>query len=91
MKNRKFGIKIEITGITRNLTADSLAYTLGTTTFHSGGAYNEYRVQDSQYRTWKIVSDSSIKAQRKDGLNTVNQAKYHGAGRINLPPFLRPP
>lgn len=34
---------------------------------HVGGAYDEYMVRDTSNRKWKVVSDSSIIAQRKDG------------------------
>lgn len=49
-----------MTGLTRNRAARTIAEYLGTSATHVGGAYDAYAVRDTQGRTWKVVSDSSI-------------------------------
>ncbi len=68
MKTLNFGIEIELTGITRNTAAKTIAAYFGTReTTHEGRTYDTYTAKDNKGRTWKAVSDSSIKAQKKDG------------------------
>lgn len=67
MKTQKFGIEIELTGITRRDAAKIIAKHFGTTETYSGGTYRRYEVKDNQGRTWKLVSDSSITCELKDG------------------------
>lgn len=68
MKTLHFGIEMEMTGITRekaaNLTAGFFGTGRGT---YEGGAYDTYTALDNQGRTWKAMSDSSIRPQRKVG------------------------
>lgn len=68
MKNQKFGIEIEFTGMTRLQAARVIAKQLGTTERFDGGTYDAYSVTDNTNRKWKIVSDASIQA--TGGLNT---------------------
>lgn len=67
MRDQKFGIEIEMTGITRKIAASVIAAYFSKQAQHVGGAYDEYMVRDTSNRKWKVVSDSSIIAQRKDG------------------------
>lgn len=67
MRTQNFGIEIEMTGITRNRAAKTLASYFGTTATHVGGVYDSYTVKDTQDRTWKIVRDSSISEESRDG------------------------
>ena len=67
MRDQKFGIEIEMTGITRKMAASVIAAYFSKQAQHVGGAYDEYMVMDTSNRKWKVVSDSSIIAQRKDG------------------------
>lgn len=68
MKEQKFGVEIELTGITRAKAADVIAEYFGTTKSYDGGAYRAYSVKDRQGRTWKAMRDRSIDARTKDGL-----------------------
>lgn len=43
----------------------TIAQYLGTQATHVGGSYDAYAVRDSQGRTWKIVSDSSIREEAR--------------------------
>ena len=67
MKEQKFGVEIELTGITRAKAADVIAKYFGTTKTYDGGTYKAYSVEDRQGRTWKAMRDSSIDARAKDG------------------------
>ena len=68
MKTLKFGIEIELTGITRSTAAKTIAAYFGTReTNHEGGSYDTYTAKDSKGRKWKVMYDSSIKAEKKDG------------------------
>lgn len=71
MKEQRFGIEIEMTGITRKAAADIAAAYFGTTTNFDGTYYNTYSALDSQGRKWKFMSDSSISAQKKSGRQIV--------------------
>lgn len=46
--------------------AEALAALFGTEPRHNGGVYDAYEVDDRQGKTWKIVSDSSIRAIRRN-------------------------
>ena len=65
MKTQKFGIEIELTGITRKKAADVIAEYFGTEKFYIGTYYQTYGAKDHKGRTWKATFDSSIIAQRK--------------------------
>ena len=65
MRTQKFGIEIEMTGITRKETATVVAKFFNNLTYHSGGVYDEYHILDTKARTWKIVCDTSITPMRK--------------------------
>ncbi|MEG0580016.1 MAG: amidoligase family protein [Niameybacter sp.] len=72
MRTQMFGIEIEFTGITRKEAAECIKTQLGAEcSSHIGGTYDAYHVRDLKGRTWKIVSDSSIQAQKKQGLGMV--------------------
>jgi hypothetical protein len=70
MKTQTFGIEIEVTGITREEAAKAIAAYFGTETEYTGGAYNAYAVKDNTGRTWKLMSDSSIRAEARTGTAT---------------------
>ena len=67
IKNRKFGIEIEMTGITRCEAAKAIKKVLGGDIDHVGGTYDKYTVVDDKGRKWQIVFDSSIYARKKNG------------------------
>lgn len=49
-----------MTGITRAKAASIIAEHFGTSASHIGGCYDTYTAPDTEGRTWKLVSDSSI-------------------------------
>lgn len=73
MRSQRFGIEIEMTGITRAAAAKVIAGYFDTTATHVGGFYDSYAVRDDQERQWKVMSDASIRAQTRRG-NTNNSA-----------------
>jgi len=70
MKNQTFGIEIELTGVTREEAANTVADYFGTQAQYAGGAYDAYWVRDNTGRTWKLMSDSSIRAEARTGTAT---------------------
>ena len=68
MKNQTFGIEIELTGLTREKAAKVIAEYFGTRATY----ISSYEVKDNANRTWKIMYDSSIRAEVKRGTATNN-------------------
>lgn len=67
MKEQRFGIEIEMTGLTREAAAQVLSEYLGNPISRDGGYYGEYSVLDNESRRWKVMSDGSITCQKKEG------------------------
>lgn len=65
MKNTKFGVEVEFTGITRKQAAEVAADLFHSRVTHSGG-YDSYTTQDSRGRTWSFMRDASIVPLRKE-------------------------
>lgn len=65
MKTQKFGIEIELTGITRETAAAVIAEYFGTESCYAGTYYETYEATDRQGRIWKATYDSSIMAKKK--------------------------
>ena len=66
MKNQKFGVEIELTGITRRDAAKVIADYFETTSTYEGTGYNKYSVRDRYGRKWTAMYDSSIDARDKN-------------------------
>ena len=61
LKNQKFGVEVEMTGITREKAAKIVAEVLGTTPSHPDSTcYHTRIITDLAARKWKIMRDSSI-------------------------------
>ena len=71
MKQQRFGIEIELTGIARKRGAEIAAAYFGTQSYYEGTYYDTYVALDSQGREWKFMSDASIKPERKEGKSRV--------------------
>lgn len=68
LKNQKFGVEIEFTGITRRKAAGIVAKVLGCEVGSSAGSpYFTRTMVDSQGRGWKVMRDSSIEPMRSVG------------------------
>lgn len=80
LKNQRFGVEVEMTGITREKAAKLVAKVLGG--FVGNAEHNCYmtrKITDNQYRTWKVMRDSSIDPERNDGT-----ADYSDEYRVEL-------
>lgn len=77
MLEKRFGIEIEMTGLTREQAADVVAQTIGGTKRYEGGFYGKWEVTQPDGRKWSIVSDASIRTRRKvRGENTSASRDY---------------
>ena len=86
MRDLRYGIEIEMTGLSRGKAAETLAGFFGTRAEHTGGSYDAYAVRDAQDRVWKLVSDGSIQAQKKvRGQTVYADSTYSGTSRILWP------
>lgn len=61
MKNQRFGIEIEMTGLTRKRASEIIALHFNSRSVREGGWYDVYTVKDDQGRKWKVVRDGSIR------------------------------
>ena len=76
MLDTRFGIEIEMTGITRKKAAETLAGFFGTEAEYAGTSYETYTVKDRDGRTWKLMRDGSIRCQltNKRGISDFTAA-----------------
>ena len=63
MKSQKFGIEIEMTGISRRTAAKTIAEYFNTRIIEDHDGYDTIRIPDNRGRYWKIVRDVSIREQ----------------------------
>ncbi len=73
LKDQRFGIEIECTGITRGDAARIAGEYFGRSCSYIGGTYGAHATLDGQGRQWRFVHDGSIRPERKVGGRT------HGA------------
>ncbi len=69
MLNSKFGIEIELTGITRNQAAKIVAEHFEGSIQKLGGYYDKYQITAADGRKWIIMSDASIHKQKNENGN----------------------
>lgn len=67
MKTQRFGVEIELTGISRKDAAKVIADYFGTRSAYEGTVYGIYTILDNRSRKWTAMNDSSIDARDKDG------------------------
>ena len=72
MFNTKFGIEIEFTGLTRNAAAKVVANHLNVTFQNVGDYYDKKVITAPDGRTWTVMFDSSIVAQKKENGRKVH-------------------
>jgi hypothetical protein len=65
MTETKYGIEIEMTGITRKQAAQVASGVIGGAIRREGGNYDTYSVTDNQNRSWSFLRDASITCERK--------------------------
>ena len=71
IKNQKFGVEIELTGISRLVAANTIAKFFNTTREKIGGTYDTHNIVDNQGRTWQVMRDSSITAEPSSDIYKV--------------------
>lgn len=65
IKDQCFGVEVEMTGITREQAAHALADYFGTSPQYLGTGYDTWGATDPEGKVWKLMSDASIRAERK--------------------------
>ena len=78
IKDQCFGVEVEMTGITREQAAQALAEYFGTSPQYLGTYYDTWGVTDPEGKVWKLMSDGSIRAERKtgSGYESVGRGEY---------------
>lgn len=72
LKNQKFGVEIEMTGITRAKAAQIVGEVLGSQpSSPAGNCYYTRQIKDQAARVWKVMRDSSITPARNDDTNAA--------------------
>ena len=77
MRDQRWGLELEMTGITRLEAAKIMAAFFGNPFNSEDGYYDKYTIPDSDGRKWTVMSDGSIARQRKvDGqiIDTMDTA-----------------
>lgn len=70
IKKQRYGVEVEMTGITRAKAASIIAEVFGTRASSADGTcYHTITIKDQSSRTWKVMRDSSINPVRNDGTN----------------------
>jgi hypothetical protein len=77
IKTQNFGVEIEMTGITRCEAAQDIADYYGTTSSYLGTYYKTYGATDRKGRTWKAMSDGSIRTERKRNGTKVDAGREY--------------
>lgn len=75
MMKGKFGIEIEMTGLTREEAANIILNEVGGEKRRINDYYDTYEVKGTDGRTWKVMSDASIRKTNSSGRIT-NEGKY---------------
>ncbi|MHB1455097.1 MAG: amidoligase family protein, partial [Saccharofermentanales bacterium] len=65
MLTTRFGIEIEFTGMTRKQAAEVTAAFLNGTVETTFDGYDTRKIHTPDGRTWKIMSDASIRCEKK--------------------------
>lgn len=85
IKTQNFGVEIELTGITRENAAKVIADYYGTTSHYIGTYYQTYGATDTDGRTWKCMSDGSIKTTRKNAAGHTVSAGHEYSCEVVTP------
>ena len=83
MRTTKFGIEIEMTGITRSKAAEVLLTLLGGRSKYTGGVYSTYEITAPDSRKWKLMSDASIKCEKKGNGRKIEADKDYSVELVS--------
>ena len=84
IKDQYFGCEIEMTGITRDEAAKTIAEVFGTSYSRQGSIYDTHCITDREGKEWKIVRDSSIHCTKKRAGRQVSAGQEY-AVEMNSP------
>lgn len=74
LRNQKFGVEVEFTGITRSMAARAVHSVVGgSITGPRSDAYYTRIITDNLGRKWKVMRDSSISPIRKSGNEDIDE------------------
>ena len=83
MVGTRFGVEIEMTGVSRREAADLINSVLRGSVKHTGGCYDAYEVTARDGRVWKVVRDASIRCFKKDSDgHTIGANDYHSVEMV---------
>lgn len=83
IQGQNFGIEIEMTGITRIRATDVIAEYFDTIREYEGSYYDTYFAKDASGRKWKVMSDSSIDCQRKEGRRKISADRNYSVELVS--------
>ena len=83
MLKARFGIEIELTGITRRQAAKVVAEYLNGTITEVGDYYDAIKVTAPEGRVWKFMYDGSIKSQKKQSGRKVTANKEYSVELVS--------
>jgi len=72
MRDQRWGLELEMTGISRYDAAKVLAEHFGGQISSDDGYYNKYSVKDRTDRNWSVMNDGSLNCQRKENGRTIS-------------------
>lgn len=85
LKEQKFGIEMEMTGITRKNAAQVIADYFGTSVKRDGTYYDKYTAKDSKGRKWSVMSDGSIREQVRGADGNILNATSEYSSEVVSP------
>ena len=75
MLTGKFGIEIELTGITKDTAANTIKSIVGGRIEHTHDGYYTRKIHATDGRVWKVMNDASIRKVNSRG-NSTNDNDY---------------
>ncbi len=82
-KATRFGIEIEMTGITRKDAALAAQTVLGGELLYGGSYYDTYELATPDGRTWKFTYDGSIRCETKRGRMTESASRLYSVELVS--------
>ena len=87
IKQQRFGVENEMTGITRKQAAETISGLFESIPRYVGGGYDAWDVTDREGKAWKLVSDASIHCERATGKNASVPSGREYAVELVSPPL----
>lgn len=72
LRDLRYGVEIETIGQTRQAVAVAIQSVVGGNVRYVGGTYDAWEVQAADFRTWKVMTDSSLSAERSRQAEVVS-------------------